>query len=123
MGGTGAPAKNKLKTHCKHGHIFDEENTYWTKKGRQCKECRREVNRRKLLKRHSRETCRCLNCKRLYKQIDDLHAAVGEMMDEARIFIEFNPGNTTPQYWRSGGRYDLCIELLALIEQGREGER
>ena len=31
------------KTHCKHGHAFDEQNTYRTKQGRRiCKACRAE---------------------------------------------------------------------------------
>ena len=36
-------AKNRLKTECKHGHPYDEENTYWRtfKKGRDCRTCRR----------------------------------------------------------------------------------
>ena len=33
-------ARNKAKTHCKHGHAFDAENTYVTKEGkRQCRAC------------------------------------------------------------------------------------
>ena len=28
-----------LKTHCKHGHPFDEANTYWYRGMRQCKAC------------------------------------------------------------------------------------
>jgi hypothetical protein len=37
-------------THCKHGHPFDEENTYWVKRGkywfRNCRACNREAQRR-----------------------------------------------------------------------------
>ncbi|MET7776291.1 HNH endonuclease [Streptomyces mirabilis] len=34
------------KTHCKHGHRFDEANTYLTPDGkRSCRTCRREVRR------------------------------------------------------------------------------
>lgn len=33
------PAKNALKTECKHGHAFTEENTYIGKNGRNCRKC------------------------------------------------------------------------------------
>ena len=39
---------HREKTHCVHGHPFDEENTYWTTKGaRMCRTCRREAGRKK----------------------------------------------------------------------------
>jgi HNH endonuclease len=39
---------NKRKTHCKHGHVFDEANTYYDKHGdRHCKTCGREWMARK----------------------------------------------------------------------------
>lgn len=34
-----------LKTHCKHGHPFDAENTYWHSGYRYCKTCRRGRSR------------------------------------------------------------------------------
>lgn len=38
----------RLATHCKNGHEFTEENTYWTKAGwRQCVTCRREIDRKR----------------------------------------------------------------------------
>ncbi len=37
---------NAIKTHCKHGHPFDEVNTYITSDGwRQCRACHREGER------------------------------------------------------------------------------
>jgi hypothetical protein len=39
---------NGSKTHCKHGHPFDEENTNWRPTGgRQCRTCQREAKRRR----------------------------------------------------------------------------
>jgi len=39
---------NSLKTHCKHGHPFDNSNTYLRANGeRQCRACNREFQRRK----------------------------------------------------------------------------
>lgn len=35
------------KTHCKHGHPFDEENTYWNRGKRGCRACIQARNRRK----------------------------------------------------------------------------
>jgi hypothetical protein len=32
-------------THCKHGHQFNEANTYWYNGFRQCKECNRKYTR------------------------------------------------------------------------------
>ena len=38
--------QNKGKTHCKHGHEFNEANTYLTKRGRRhCKTCNRDRQR------------------------------------------------------------------------------
>lgn len=41
----------KSKTHCKQGHPYNEENTFLTKRGRGCKECRKVWNRRQYLRR------------------------------------------------------------------------
>jgi len=36
------------KTHCKRGHLFDEDNTYLPPKGgRNCRQCYREVHRKR----------------------------------------------------------------------------
>lgn len=46
--GTSNQAKNHRKTHCKHGHPFDEENTYRAKSGfRVCRTCARTRARAK----------------------------------------------------------------------------
>lgn len=48
MRGRSTAAKNAAKTHCPHGHPFDEENTLHWRRGRICKACRRTaVERRK----------------------------------------------------------------------------
>ena len=50
--GEGACARNARKTHCKRGHEFTPENTYWSARGRGCLTCRREADR----KRYERRT-------------------------------------------------------------------
>lgn len=41
--GNGAPARHATKTHCIHGHPFDEANTYIKANGgRDCRTCNRE---------------------------------------------------------------------------------
>lgn len=43
--GEGPPARNARKTHCKHGHSFDEENTRITSAGtRECIQCDRNLS-------------------------------------------------------------------------------
>ena len=43
------------KTHCPKGHLYDEENTYFTTKGhRHCRKCAKE-NFSKIQRRRSRE--------------------------------------------------------------------
>lgn len=46
--GVGFSGVNYRKTHCKHGHEFDERNTYRDAKGRHCRRCHalREADRR-----------------------------------------------------------------------------
>jgi hypothetical protein len=39
LGGAANGLRNKNKTHCKHGHPFDAENTYIHKRGRSCRAC------------------------------------------------------------------------------------
>lgn len=49
-------ALNGRKTHCTHGHAFDEKNTYWWRGKRACRKCarRRETERRRIHGRPSR---------------------------------------------------------------------
>lgn len=47
---------NFRKTHCPHGHPYDEENTYWHLQSptcfrRNCRECIRQGNRKQYMKR------------------------------------------------------------------------
>jgi hypothetical protein len=51
MRSEGIPAINARKTHCKRGHPFDDENTYWYRGERMCKECRRASWRRRYYER------------------------------------------------------------------------
>jgi hypothetical protein len=45
--GEGQGARNARKTHCKHGHPFDQENTEWTLLGRRrCRACKRQADER-----------------------------------------------------------------------------
>ena len=45
----GALNGNKIKTHCKRGHAFDEENTYWDRRGhRTCRQCVRDLKRQRV---------------------------------------------------------------------------
>jgi hypothetical protein len=45
--GAGITAQNAAKTHCIHGHPYDEQNTYLRRDGaRACRICKREVQRR-----------------------------------------------------------------------------
>lgn len=48
----GRAAANAAKTHCHHGHPFDEENTHWTKAGgRSCRACDRDRHRHRYRER------------------------------------------------------------------------
>lgn len=51
--GMGFSGRNARKTHCPKGHPYDEQNTYWRPDGmgKDCLTCRREVGRRRRLKR------------------------------------------------------------------------
>lgn len=59
---TSITAVNARKTHCVHGHPFDDENTYWHtrpdgRRRRSCRECQRQRsavgNARRKAKRHA----------------------------------------------------------------------
>jgi len=50
----GMPLVNRAKTHCTHGHSYDEENTYRLNGKRYCRECIRLANRRSYQKRKAR---------------------------------------------------------------------
>lgn len=44
--GNGITAQQARQTHCKHGHEFTPENISYVKKGRTCKQCRKDAGRR-----------------------------------------------------------------------------
>lgn len=57
--GVSPVAANARKTHCIHGHPFDEQNTRVTKRGgRECKACERERNRRRTEERRAAKASR-----------------------------------------------------------------
>lgn len=39
--------RNAEWTHCKHGHEFDEANTYWHRGARHCRQCRAAAHKRR----------------------------------------------------------------------------
>jgi hypothetical protein len=43
---TSIPAKNAVKTHCKHGHLLTGRNLVLVPEGRKCRTCRTDINRR-----------------------------------------------------------------------------
>lgn len=55
--GEAPSADNRRKTHCAHGHEFNEANTYLARGRRYCRACRRNDNRRReKLKRQSQQS-------------------------------------------------------------------
>jgi hypothetical protein len=55
--GIGPTAENAKKTHCKYGHEFTPENTYSRPSypnGRECRECKRRLNREHLRRRRGK---------------------------------------------------------------------
>ncbi len=52
--GVGLTAQNAVKTHCVRGHPYNEANTYYEKKGRQCRVCTKLRSRVKRAKQRER---------------------------------------------------------------------
>jgi len=53
-----APLIARAKTHCKNGHPFNEENTYWNFKrynNRQCRICKGAADKRARLKKRKKQ--------------------------------------------------------------------
>ena len=48
-------SKNILKTHCKYGHEFTEQNTRRTPRGRRCRECERRRARESATRKAGRD--------------------------------------------------------------------
>jgi HNH endonuclease len=65
--GVGFCAANAKKTHCKHGHLLTPDNCYSSHKNRNCKECVRERNRRKLRKTDAYPLLGCDVCNRNWR--------------------------------------------------------
>lgn len=51
-------ARNARKTHCLRGHVFDEANTYRSKRGRGCRACRNASSRRLRARRAAEKRAR-----------------------------------------------------------------
>ena len=45
--GTSIAVVNKVKTHCKSGHVYDEANTYRWRNRRHCRSCNRAAHERR----------------------------------------------------------------------------
>ena len=55
--GNGATAPHARATHCPQGHPYSPENTEIRRGRRQCRECKRELNRAYLRRRRERLPC------------------------------------------------------------------
>ena len=61
--------KNAALTHCKWGHPFSDENTYWAKGGRGCVTCRRSASRE--YQRRNRDDTPRLTCRNGHPRGDE----------------------------------------------------
>jgi hypothetical protein len=59
-GSTGKSGHNSFLTHCRHGHEFNVQNTYWHNGHRRCRVCSREVMRKRRLDGNTNFNCRNL---------------------------------------------------------------
>lgn len=71
--GVSLPAQNARKTHCPHGHPYDEANTLVSKGKRFCRECHRQSNRRRAAAKSTRPSFK--GCERCGTPFAPYHAA------------------------------------------------
>lgn len=61
--------KKALAAHCPHGHPYDDENTYRDKRGRRCKTCNRDRQRRLLAAESPAQRQKRLEQRRGYRNL------------------------------------------------------
>lgn len=83
----GAAALNSRKTHCKHGHLFDEANTIHENGRRTCRTCRSAMMKRRYYRLHPNAKGRTGRPKGVNLVT---HCKHGHPYDEANTHIETN---------------------------------